>query len=178
MTEENLEKFLTATSSRQIRDFKDATKNLWLTIKPRHALHCKRRDSMNCVQNRAILSMPGVKASKVFQTITYIWYEGDDVPTRYQNSSDARYFAMLNDKGGRRAIIEYVKDETVRGVVRVELLVPNESHSKAYLRSPLAKERRLVARQRRKHKDAARKYTKPHTEGMRSGTGQAHVWKT
>jgi hypothetical protein len=164
-------------TARQIKDFEDAIKNLWVTIKPRHALHCKRRDAQNCVQARAILSMPGVKAVKVFQTITYIWYEKDDIPTRYQNSHDAIYFAKLNDRGGRRAIIEYVKDETVRGIVRVELQVPNDTHSKEYLRSPLCKERREVARERRKHKDKARHYTKPHTEGMRSGQGLAHTWE-
>jgi len=174
---DKMEKFLNATASRQIRDFKDATKPQWVTMKPRHARHCKKRDSRNCVQARAIMSIPGTLATKVFLTITYIWWEGDDVPTRYQNSPDAEYFARLNDKGGRKSIVEELKTDAIRGIVKVELRVPTETHSKEYLRSALAKERREVARQRRKHKDMPRAYTKPHKEGMRSGQGLAHVWK-
>ena len=88
------------------KEFKDATTPFFAHIKPRHALHCKRRDAHNCVQARSINSHPNVIASKVYKTITYILFRGDRLPTRYQNSPEATYFACLNDTGGRRAIVE------------------------------------------------------------------------
>lgn len=160
-----------------IRDFNDATKPFLFVIKPRHALHCKRRDAENCVQARAINSIPGVEACKVYRHITYILFEGDELPTRFQNSVEGTYFASLNDAGGRKAIIDEIRDEVgTHGAVKVKLNVPRLAASKAYLRSQKMKETRKESARKSKAKAVKRKYTKPHTEGMRSGSGNAHVW--
>lgn len=162
-----------------IKDFNDATKPFHFVIKPRHALHCRRRDAENCVQARAINSVPGVKSSKVYRYITYVHFEGDEFPTRYQNSVDAIYFASINDHGGRRGVIEDIRDEVeVNGSIKVTLNVPRPYHSKEHLRSEEFKAGQKAWYHAAKTKTAAskRKYTKAGSRGLRTGQGKSHVW--
>lgn len=159
-----------------IKDYNDAIKEFYAIGKPRHALHCKRMDPEHCFQNNAILSHPDVVASKVYQEFTYIWFKGDDLPTRYWNSPQARYFAGLNDGGGRKAIIDEIRDEFKdNGAVRIRFDPPTGVRSKKHLRSPQMKAMRKASYIKNKGKPK-RKYTKPSTSGMRSGSGRSHIW--
>ena len=55
-------------------------------------------------------------------------------------------------------------------------MVPRFHHSKRHIRSDAMKKLRKESLARNAGKPK-RKYTKPHTEGMRSGQGLAHVWQ-
>jgi hypothetical protein len=170
----------------QIDDWKDAKEPAWFWCNVKAIRRCHPRDPGNCAGYHGIMdTVPNAKDCRVFNEYSYIWYKGDDVPTRYLNSADVRRLAKLNDLEKRSSILRnFMREFKETGRTFPFKLLPiiaGSARSKEYLRSKEMRAVRQLSRQRAKEKkakgEAPRKYDSPKARGLRSGAGLAHSWE-
>jgi hypothetical protein len=153
----------------------DAIEPLDVILKPRHCLHARRRDPENCIAARALNSIPNVIYARVFLNVTYIWFD-DGTIKRYQNSHEMRFIAELNDKKGRRTLIDelHAQFEQYDNSVKLKLLPPRKTVQLDYIRSEKFKKLRAESKRRAVAGKPRRRYTKPSSVGLRDGSGRSH----
>jgi hypothetical protein len=152
---------------------------LSLKSSARACRHLKLRNPDECFGARAILfSDPDVEWVKVWLTVTFIKFRSEPVPWKYQNSPEMRKIAEINDLHGRRGMLNALR--IIHGLFDligeqiIKLHVPRDGISYDRTRSEEYKEKRKLWSSNGKRKSKKKKYTKPQSLGLRSGSGQAH----
>lgn len=126
-----------------------------------------------CIQENAILAMPGVISCKFHKTVAFVRFvRNPKVVERFTPSQDGQKVAEINDRYGKTGLLKKLKFP-----MEMWLLKPRRNRSLAYLRSDVMKEVRAVSRERAIDRESdgepARPYTKPESLGFRSATGSS-----
>lgn len=121
-----------------------------------------------------------VKEVKVWLTVTYIHFKGEEKPWKFENSQEMRMIAEINDLEGKRGMLKALR--IIRGLFgtqEIELYVPRPGISYARTRSDEYRQRRKQWDSESKTRRAngqrvKKKWTSPTAIGLRSGVGKAH----
>ena len=91
----------------KIADMKDAKKDHEFNMVLIDCANITRRSLNNCVNIHSLMRCDkSIKQAKVCKTMTYILFDEDKVPTRFQNTSLVKEVVRINDQEGKAGLVK------------------------------------------------------------------------
>lgn len=161
----------------KIADMKDAKKDHEFNMVLIDCANITRRSLNNCVNIHSLMRCDkSIKQAKVCKTMTYILFDEDKVPTRFQNTSLVKEVVRINDQEGKAGLVKLLSKNG--GKLALKLAKPRPQIRLKNLRSDAMRAARKKSFQKNKDNPKTRSYKRAAEVGIRSGSGKAHVWET